>query len=92
MTNENETVAPNALVKLTTGELRLFKAYVFDSGNWGDEPLVGGNVHQGLEENGYLTNLKKKGLLTTFHSDGHEWIRFTDHGKHVAKVLFDVDF
>ena len=74
----------NTTTNLTTDSLALFIAYAKDAGNWNGTPCVGGNVNQGPKENGHLTDLKKKELLTTFKSNGEEWIKFTDAGKALA--------
>lgn len=71
---------------LPAASLALFLAYAKDAGNWSGTPLVGGNVSHGLTENGYLTDLKKRGLVTTFRSEGDAWLEFTEAGKILAGV------
>lgn len=62
----------------------LLLEYWNDKGNWSGTPLVGGNVDSSTENNGYITDLKKKGLITTWNdgrnSDGTPsmWMEFTD--------------
>lgn len=75
----------NAKTTLTPASLALFLCYAKDAGNWSGQPLVGGNVKQGMAANGNLTDLKKAGLLTTFKSDGEAWISFTAAGKALAE-------
>lgn len=67
-------------VSLTEESLKLFLLYANDAGNWNGNPLVGGNITHTQKDNGNLTDLKKKGLLTTFRSDGYDWIEFTAAG------------
>lgn len=69
---------------LSEGALALFLAYANDAPNWRGVPPVGGNVNQGPAENGYLTDLKKRGLLTTYRDEGNTWIQFTPAGKALA--------
>ena len=76
----------NKPADMTDDMLNLFIAYAKDNGNWSGNPLVGGNVNQGLKENGLLTNLKKTGYLSTFEDDG-EWIQFTDKGITLMKSI-----
>ncbi len=76
-------------IQLTTKVHAYFMAHAEDAPNWGGTPMVGGNTHQGLAENGYLTDLKKKGLVTTQvdREQGKpvvEWIYFTPIGKQYA--------
>ena len=77
---------------LTGESLRVFMAYAEDAGNWGGMPLVGGNVGGTREERGNLTDLKRKGLITTHvekngGGDGSDivWITFTDEGRKFAE-------
>lgn len=74
-------------IDITTGSLELFKAYAHDAGNWSGNPLVGGNVRQTPEHNGYLTHLKKLGLVKTFSEGGCVWIKFTEFGKMYAAEM-----
>ena len=69
---------------LSEGALKLFLAYAADAGEWSGTPLVGGNVEHGMKENGYLTALKKEGLLTTFIYDRLPWVEFTEAGVTLA--------
>ena len=72
-------------IELTEASKALFLAYAKDSGNWSGTPLVGGNVGGSKEDRGNLTDLKKKGLITTFKSDGLDWVSFTPLGVEYAK-------
>lgn len=78
--------------ELTQGTLDVFTAYAEDAGNWGGTPLIDGNVRGSREQNGHLTDLKKKDFITTF--DEYEpgcvvctWINFTEKGEALAKEL-----
>jgi hypothetical protein len=74
-------------ITLTEASLALFTAYAKDAGNWGGTPMVGGNVGGSKQDAGNLTDLKKKGLVTTFDSDGCEWVSFTPAGVEFAANL-----
>lgn len=69
----------------------LFVLLIEDAGNWGGIPLWGGNVgDSSRQEAGYLTNLKKAGLLTTEQdSDNYrcQWVHLTLAGAVYAKQL-----
>lgn len=70
---------------LSASCLAYFLALAADAANWSGAPCLGANVTQGRRENGFLTDLKKKGLLTTQKDeDGWEWVYFTDAGKDLA--------
>ncbi len=69
---------------LTAGSLDLFLAYAMDAPDWGGTPLVGGNVGAKPADKGHLTDLKKKGLVTTYMDEGNAWLSFTDEGKALA--------
>jgi hypothetical protein len=73
-------------IKLSDECKALFLAYAKDAGNWSNQPLVGGNVGGHKSDRGYLTNLKRKGLLKTFESDGHQWVAFTKLGVEYARL------
>ena len=82
--------------ELTEGSLAVFTAYAEDAGNWGGTPMVDGNVRGSKEQNGHLTDLKKKDFITTWEDDpmdiplGGEsctWINFTDKGRALAEEL-----
>lgn len=71
---------------------RRFLAYADDAGNWGETPLVGGNVGGDPADKGYLVNMKKRGWIET-HADTDDptangdvcvWIYFTEAGRKVA--------
>jgi hypothetical protein len=74
-------------IKLTEASKALFLALWNDRGNWGDTPLWGGNVGGSAADRGNLTDLKSKGLVTTFKSDRLDWVAFTDAGKAFAAHL-----
>lgn len=71
---------------LTTASHELFIAYAQDADNWSGTPLVGGNVGGTKEDRGNLTDLKRKGLITTSEDDGATWIWFTPAGVEYAKT------
>lgn len=73
-------------IELTEASKKLFLAYAKDAGNWSGTPLVGGNVGGSKQDAGNLTDLKKKGLLSTFESEGLEWVQFSDLGIEYAKA------
>jgi hypothetical protein len=69
---------------LTTAVIERFLAYAKDAGNWGGEPLIGGNVGGDAADKGYIANMKKAGLVRTVQdSDNREcfWLIFTEAGK-----------
>jgi hypothetical protein len=47
-----------------------FMAYWDDRENWGGEPCVGGNVGGDEADKGYLLNMKKAGLISTWEEEG----------------------
>jgi hypothetical protein len=68
----------NAQTTLTEDSAKLFTAVVKDLMNWGDTtPCFN---HLTAQTRGNLTDLKKRGLVTTFKSDGEEWIELTPAG------------
>ena len=91
--NEGQNVQPgaasrkNATMKteLTEKSLALFLAYAKDAGNWSGVPLVGGNIGGSKEDAGNLTDLKRKGLVTTHRDEGLDWVSFTGSGIAFAK-------
>ena len=85
--SDEELLADANGISLTA--LWLFIDYASDAPNWSGQPLVGGNVNQGPRENGYLTALKKAGLLITEvpEADGHAFVIFTDKGRALASDL-----
>ena len=72
---------------ITEKSRRVFEAYARDAGNWGGNPLVGGNVGGSKEERGNLTQLKRAGLITTQVDEGNTWISFTPDGIQYAASL-----
>ena len=69
----------------------LFIAFAEDSFNWNGESLVNGNVVVDEAGKGYLTDLKKKGLLTTFRDEGLSWVCFTDEGKRYSCEVLGIE-
>jgi molybdenum-dependent DNA-binding transcriptional regulator ModE len=73
------------MLYLSEQSLRLFLAYAEDAENWAGTPLVDGNVRGSKEGRGNLTDLKKKGLITTFQHNKEMFVEFTDAGIELAK-------
>lgn len=74
---------------LKTGSLDLFAMMWLDAPNWSGTPLIGGNFDITKEERGNLTDLKRRGLLTTSRDeDGNIWVEFTEDGEALAADLF----
>ena len=71
------------MIDLTPASLALFKSLVEDAGNWSGTPLVEVDVH----ERGNLTQLKRRGLLTTFTDRNDVFAVFTDKGRLFAELL-----
>jgi len=74
-------------ITLTDSSLTLFTALVKDAGNWSGTPLWGGNVGGSAADNGNLTDLKIKGLVTTFEDEGLDYVEFTPLAKEYAAEL-----
>jgi len=75
---------------------RLFEAYVRDADNWGGNPLLGeGGTYKTVlgykEDRGLLTQLKRAGLVTTFNSDGCQFLAFTAAGAAKARLDYGVE-
>lgn len=68
---------------LTADSLALFIDLAKDAANWNGTPMIDITAAQ----KGNLTDLKKKGLLTTFKDEGIDWADFTDAGKSFAAEL-----
>jgi hypothetical protein len=75
------------LPNITEASKSLFIAYAEDAGNWGGNPLVGGNVGDAPADKGNLTQLKKAGLVRTEIEEGNAWLFFTTLGKAYATQL-----
>lgn len=69
---------------LSAEALAYFLALAGDAGNWAGQPLIGGNVPTTKATEGYLTDLKKKGFVTTTIDEGCTWCSFTDEGRALA--------
>lgn len=68
---------------LTEGSKKLFLELADDAPNWSGKPLFGANVGGDKSSLGHLTDLKKKGLLTTSQDEDNPkcfWVSFTDLG------------
>jgi len=82
--NGGEMMNTNTEVTLTEHSHLLFIELANDAGNWSGTPLFGGNVGDEVSDKGNLTDLKKKGLVTTFEDEGCSWVVFTEVGKAYA--------
>lgn len=85
-------------ITLTEQSRELFFDYLKDACNWSGEPLVGGNVGRKPSNKGNLTDLKRKGLVTTWAEDYGDqplgarpcsWLKFTTLGYAYAKHTLD---
>ena len=84
-------------MELTPMSKKVFVEYAKDAGNWSGSPLVGGNVRGSKSRNGNLTDLKQKGLITTWEEQREGlngrartplvWLEFTDAGIAYAQTL-----
>jgi hypothetical protein len=65
---------------LTPGSFALLEALWQDRHNWAGMPLFGGNVGGSPASLGHLTDLKKKGYVTTevdYEDPSMSWVIFT---------------
>jgi len=74
-------------IDLTRHSLDLFVMMWLDAPNWSGTPLIGGNFDITKEERGNLTDLKRRGLVTTSRSGSETWVHFTDKGVTFAESL-----
>ena len=65
---------------LSPASLALFIELANKAGEWAGQPLFEGSD----AERGNLTDLKKKGLVTTYEDRGDSFIIFTDAGDALA--------
>lgn len=75
---------------LTTGSLNLLIELWRDRGNWNGMPLWDPPFQEARVANGHLTDLKKKGYVTTeedYENPSLVWVSFTDK----AAALFVVN-
>lgn len=63
---------------MTEATERLFRDIFADQYNWSGTPPCFNHITAATRGN--LTDLKKRGLVTTFRSDGEEWIEITEAG------------
>ena len=75
---------------MTVATSKLFRDLAYDAGKWNGCPMVDGNVPCGPALRGNLTDLKKRGLLTTFVDKGQTWVAFTDLGRQYAAAAFGI--
>jgi hypothetical protein len=68
-----------AQATITEASAKLFEAIIKDAGNWGGTPPCYNHINK--QTRGNLTQLKRAGLVSTFDSDGDEWIYIEDAGK-----------
>lgn len=69
--------------QLTPASLALFVSLVEDAPNWSGQPAAWVSA----SDRGNLTDLKVKGLITTFVDRGDPFAVFTDKGKALAAEL-----
>lgn len=72
-------------IKLTPNSKALFTSLWEDKGNWAGQPLFQPKDPQ--KAKGNLCDLKRKGLVTAFVSDGCTFIDFTKAGEAYAKSI-----
>jgi len=74
------------MIQLTPPSLELFLDYARDAENWEGAPRWCGNVggQDPRKDNGYLTQMKRAGLITTSSEEGKLRIHFTDAGRALA--------
>lgn len=85
---------PGLSVELSPGATSLLRAYANDAANWSGVPLVGGNVPHRKADDGWLTELKMKGLVATQEDNNDpslRWLYFTGPGKQFVKMNFEID-
>jgi len=74
---------------LTTGTEQLLRALWADRNNWSGMPLFGGNVGGSPASLGHLTDLKKKGYVTTevdYDDASLSWVIFTDKAREALEA------
>ena len=81
--------------EFSPGAIDLFKLIVEDAADWSGNP--GPNLEFTKEEKGYLTKLKKAGVLSTVVDDAEPivWVTFHQPAADLAKELnirFDADW
>lgn len=69
---------------LTPSSQHLFESIVRAAGNWSGTPPCYELINS--QTRGNLTQLKRERLVTTFRSDGEEWISITPAGKAKAQA------
>ena len=72
---------------LTNESDKFFRELAEDAVNWNGSPLLDGNVRTNKALRGNVTDLKKKGLITTELDEGNTWVYFTDKGRELAEDL-----
>ena len=78
-----DLIGTETTTTLTGASKNLFVLLAEDAGNWSGTPMLDIST----AERGNLTQLKKAGLLTTFRSDGLDFVDFTDAGLAFASTL-----
>jgi hypothetical protein len=73
---------------MTDGTRNLFFALVRDAGNWNGTPMITCD----RITRGNLTDLKRRGLVTTFSDNGAEFADFTAEGVREARRLGLADY
>ena len=80
------------MTNLTEGTKALFIELVEDADQWNGQPLYQ-HTARDTSANGHLTDLKKKGLVTSCDSEGDIFIDFTDAGiEYAASIGLDLSW
>lgn len=85
--SDEVTKAAAKKVGLPVGSATALLAFAKDAGNWGGNPLVGGNVDFGRSNPGYITKLVAAGYVITTEDDGDVYLHFTPAGIDAALAL-----
>ena len=81
MTNTQQAIITFVNAGLSEETAELFASLAWDAPNWSGCPML--DITK--EQRGNLTDLKKRGLLSTQKSDGIHDAFFTDEGKALIK-------
>ena len=68
ITVDGKRLSAPTIKKLSAKTHDRFIEYYNDSGNWSGSPLVGCNVGGDSADKGYILNMKKAGMVSTFGS------------------------
>ena len=73
---------------LSQGSRKLLEELANEAPNWSGSPLL---PDLKKKEEGYLTDLKKKGLITTDIDEGCVWVYFTQCGEAYVQSEFNIN-